>query len=173
MLLTAEVPNNSLKIAHADETNYMRAIKEAHPKLHAQVVNKQSLMSDKPISIILESKIDYDMFTADNDDFDNDEFGSLEDPEVLTRYLKMELDIKLTEQQVQQLASTGELTLYLNVDSLPNNVEYGYLDMYFKSDNYDIQKEQSYELKTESDVRRGMLIDSGPQLTVIIQSKEA
>lgn len=120
--------------------------------MHAQVVNKQSLMSDKPISIILESKIDYDMFTADNDDFDNDEFGSLEDPEVLTRYLKMELDIKLTEQQVQQLASAGELTLYLNVDSLPNNVEYGYLDMYFKSDNYDIQKEQSYELKTESDV---------------------
>lgn len=130
-------------------------------------------MSDKPISIILESKIDYDMFTVDNDDFDNDEFGSLEDPEVLTRYLKMELDIKLTEQQVQQLASAGELTLYLNVDSLPNNVEYGYLDMYFKSDNYDIQKEQSYELKTESDVRRGMLIDSGPQLTVIIRSKEA
>lgn len=27
MLLTAEVPNNSLKITPADETNYMRAIK--------------------------------------------------------------------------------------------------------------------------------------------------
>lgn len=171
--LTAEIPTNSLNVTPADETNFMWAIEEAHPKLRARVLNSQALTSDKPISIIVESKIDYDMFTVDDSDFSNDEFGSLDDPGTLTGYLKVQFDIKLTDQQLNQLSSTGELVLHLDVDSLPNNVDHGYLDMYFEADNHEMQEEQTHELKSESDVRRGMLIESGPQLTVIIRVKES
>lgn len=95
--LTAEIPTNSLNVTPANETNFMWAIEEAHPKLRAMVLNSQALTSDKPISIIVESKINYDMFTVDDSDFSNDEFGSLDDPETLTEYLKVQFDIKLTD----------------------------------------------------------------------------
>lgn len=74
---------------------------------------------------------------------------------------------------MNQLLSTGELVLHLDADSLPNNVNHGYLDMYFEVDNYEMQEEQTRELKSDSDVRRGMLIKSSPQLTVIIRVKES